>query len=1734
MADILNKFGYDSNYEAKTGFTGIKFGYDKPILETELNEMQIIQEKARTSIVRKLLPSGFAELVNKEFSGINIVYNPIDKGVNKLNHIAIAPSKVIVDGYELNLQGDFTINNVDEYVLVNLGEAPLTGEREDLVYLEVWFRTISSIDSIPEWSYQDGNIMDYSIVDDRVSDETSRRVAMCWNIRVANNIDFSKYPEGFGYKNALEYSPIKAIANGKISNSTNDSKLLYISANNEIFKDCEFYKDNNLWIAGRPDYTFQSSEIFGKYTFALPLFKVKRRNKSMYSIDNFNGSLPYNTSLVQGDQIIDSYIKGDLNNNIRPDRLSYDYITEEDLLDLRKTISVNDFKSDYYLNKGLKDLFTGELNTIDKNQTRRIQFGNTPSSYDSTNIVFISKFDKQFAPTIPGISSPECNSEGAAPIYERSLNGPGLLLNGLTNINYKLYTINMNQGTIDFFIQPYSNGSDDEVSQKILSIDNANGDPIFVFEKLSNKLIFSQHYDIGSSVENVNKIEVDLTNNLMLAKNIYHVRLSWSNSSQINSSFVYINGKLVSQGSYIKSVLNPDKLKIGKIEEISSNGCVIEELIIYNKAFEQNISEDNVNYIVNKYWPNLPNDFINHNTLLLPSFNGTFKTFSDNPIIQQDTIAAGKIQENQFVLNAPKGTIIDSATPMVYDIKGNVINTKGNWVGLGNSSTATFTLTEAIDTGGDELTEAVYTVESDLSKIPNHIEYRYSNLLKTLIENNIVISNPRTIVNEEYGIIINNNYGLKIVKMSNDEILYEGTLNIANVSIPGITIDLTGEILDQNISINDMIILKTTLGNLNSEAKSEILGNIPHINYEEKLKTWINANTTVTNELSIIDNQYIISVIDPLSSMIKIVEQKSGNELYKGLANNTITSIPGLTIAAASLYIGAENYDAATIITKKGTLINNKYELSQEVSLNYNYDANLKDVVASSIQVTNELAVINNSYDIVITNYGITPEINVVDISNGTKYIHSVPTGDITDIPGLTLNIASLPLNGYIYDAVRINTFSAATSSTGTFEVSNFVSYTDYYSENLRNVLLGKINIANNNAVVNGTYNLVVTNVRTPSFKIVDVTTNEIKYDGPVGTGITAIPGITIDLAALPANALANDSIQIKTTARVYYNSLYEILTFIPYESFSSELKNAIESTFVLKNIELVQNDDFKLVVTNLTTPNIVITKLSDNTEIYNGGLNNEILIPGIALSLVAFPVGVNVNSTIIISTLQIKNELNIIVKYNLVIPSGNGGNDLPTEILAAGKLSDNRIQEISFNRKDNVLPREVNFIKPRVVNGIYDKAYDYSYNRADSDCFARLLVYNVSGNGSDIYNIPAKLYGYDVIGIMSVLNRKVIECELIKNSITGDYYRVKLSKAIILGELIQFTLALGGMTFEYETQSKTLVSNICKTKILEVDSTGLTDYAIPCVEIGTHGGGVLKSVLTFTDNQFNDLGQLLSQTNKRIAYVDNKMFIPIAVDNTITTLASYTLTEGSIGSPFLKIKFDIAPQIGTKIKIPVLISYQPAEDEIISLWYKYTPYQGNLSNNSVKIKRISDWKYFITTLSSGNKVLNIEDTTKNSLNNIVNRLPGGLSYAYIIDGQPIKFKYLNDMFSKSDINLQLIFTKDVFLASENNDLDNSFFILDTDFEVRKNATGFQDGRIIIKDKDFKLYFPDCVDAINKYVGMASLVMNENGDIMLFVMGCLNNKIASTTNELIPEYGDLFKISGLPITIKQY
>ena len=1207
-----NNYRYTSAYNNEANVQYIKYGYDRALLDVELNEMQIIQDEARKSITRKLLPSGFLELTAKEFSGEPIIYNPNSDLTDMLNYIAIAPCRAIVNGMEINIKGNFTADGYDGYTLINLGKPPKSGYREDLIYLEVWLENMTPADEITKNGYLNGDKANYTMVDSHINEETSRRCCLRYDIKVATNIDFDTFPNGFGYISTNNFTSIQAAVNGKLGYDYN-ANLVFRPADNDIFKNCEFYKDYNLYVGGRPDYTFKNNSIVGKYVFAIPMFRLKRRNTTAYSLSNFNGS--HSAEYTAADTSSVTY--GDLVGQVRPDKLSYDFFNKEDLVDIRHSVSIAEFSPEYYLNKGLKDILQGKAQTKDTQQMRRVQFGREDVDYtENTNACFYVSYNKKsFEPSkMPDYKLPDYICEGAALTYKDSVSSYGLYLNGKSLIKYLFNDLSANYGTIDFFIQPYWNGYDN-TNQTLLTVYDLNDNPVFIFEKRKGSLIWTQYTNIdsGNSASVMNQVVSDLTTHLMFAKQIYHIRLSWTNDSKINRSLIYLNGNIIGEGTYTGSQLQPAKLVVGKIEELKNDyGCVIEELVAFKASFDVSANNSVYTYINNSYWPGMPEDFIANKSLIYPSFNSISNTFADNDIIQDNT---------------------------------------------------------------------------------------------------------------------------------------------------------------------------TTI--LSSEADSV---------------------TGTTNGTFILKSPY----------------------------QKTITAKP-------KCYLMGGNTD------KDGKIIEAK--------------------------------------------------------------------GD------------------WVEDSVN-NTWT---------------------------------------------------------FTAMDTTLKQI---------------------------------------------------------------------FVI---------------------------------------------------------------------------------YSITIPGGNGGGDLPNEILSAGLIKNNKINsEISFARKGTTELRQVEYANPAMVSAAVDKAFDESTNRNTKDCWARLLYYHKSGDGTNHYEIPSHLYGYEVIGIINATNRRIVKLERVPDTNGNDgRYIITLRNNVLYGDVLELKIALGGWTFDYETQTKTLVSNIHKTKMVTVNCDGLrNEFVVPCFEPNGNGG-VLKSVFNFTDNATNDDGQVISKTDKYACYVDNLMFPLLQnrnsagalIDTYSNQLAEMTVDESSWGTPFLKMTLNWTPPKGTVLTIPVLISYLPTCDEVMSIWYNYIPYQGILNKNHKSLKRLSNWKYFMTTLGSGKISVKFDEENYYSMNNVINRLPGGQSYAYIIDGKNINLVN-NSANNKTDVINKILFLDNATYATANNDLDSTFFELDSDFEIYRNTSGFQDEELQFTFNNFKAYLPDTSDAIAAYSGMACLVSDETGQLMILLLSNLNNNdnIYKTSQEhfITPLYGDLFRIKGLP------
>lgn len=689
-----NSFKRDTNFNSESDFSRVKFGIDRPILEVELNELQKIQEEKRNSVVRKIVPTGFLETIRRDFDGLSVLFNPVitdrivdDVGnetvqyVKKMNSIAISPGRLITNGYELELEGTIEIDGIKGYTLIDFGIPPYSTVSSDVDYydfafLEIWFEEITSRSIIYKHGFSHGETLNNDIIDDRIGDETSRRVALRHKIRVVKDVDFKKWSNGFGY-NETTKEQSRIYAQGPLNNHIADSNYIFMSAANSTFKGTTFYGDHSLYVAGRANYNDETGEnklnkqygVLEGFIFAVPLFAVKRRNQTSYSLSNPNGAVEY----------VDKTSVSD-----RPDGLFNNLIDEKDFMDLRKSISFGHVNTSKMLDSNLKKLMTGELNTNLNDKMTRAQFGLKPinsvsTDYLSNAILHLDFTNQSLLPKLG--SNPTTN--GGETNYHLSALGYGLSLDGKLVVEYPLTNFNKSQGTIEFLLKPYWDGADENINQTLFTIVNEMNLPIMQLSKEAGKLIFRQKYN-GDSASLENETPVDLKTYPLYNNETYHIRLTWLSSNSESKTSVFINGKKVVSSNYVVSALYPRFLKLGAVETVepySSDlvGCLVDEFIIYNKI----LSDTN--------FAQLSTDITLGDAKIYNSFNGKLTGFQDNEHKQQIiSVISTSLNAASFELQSPYGTkmVVDGA--VVYNaLTGKTY--EGVWETI-NDSTAKFTI----------------------------------------------------------------------------------------------------------------------------------------------------------------------------------------------------------------------------------------------------------------------------------------------------------------------------------------------------------------------------------------------------------------------------------------------------------------------------------------------------------------------------------------------------------------------------------------------------------------------------------------------------------------------------------------------------------------------------------------------------------------------------------------------------------------------------------------------------------------------------------------------------------------------------------------------------------------------------------------------------------------------------------------------------------------------------------
>ena len=146
MADFEKR----SNYNKDAGVVQVKIGFEKPVLEVELNEMQEIQRQRVKEVIQAVIP-------NSVLQGGTYTYS---SGVFKIQEVtAIIEGEII---YIPNLQ--------------------ISAGNDDIIYIKVWEKEITATTVMKAYGNEQGEVIPNYIVDSRVGQETSRRIVLAYDL----------------------------------------------------------------------------------------------------------------------------------------------------------------------------------------------------------------------------------------------------------------------------------------------------------------------------------------------------------------------------------------------------------------------------------------------------------------------------------------------------------------------------------------------------------------------------------------------------------------------------------------------------------------------------------------------------------------------------------------------------------------------------------------------------------------------------------------------------------------------------------------------------------------------------------------------------------------------------------------------------------------------------------------------------------------------------------------------------------------------------------------------------------------------------------------------------------------------------------------------------------------------------------------------------------------------------------------------------------------------------------------------------------------------------------------------------------------------------------------------------------------------------------------------------------------------------------------------------------------
>jgi hypothetical protein len=185
------------NYNKDLSVVSLFHGTKTMLLEDELNESQWTQIDRLASMMREQFTNGFIDNFTVNTTTFNNIFTLDSAG----------PISLLVDGFQLKIGHNTVVGqpagvtSAENRVVVQLPAADATN-RTDLVILEAWFEIMNSTETLRKFGGVDTPIINNTMMDERISKETSRRMQLRWRIRSIQNKSSIGSVSAFDYTGA--------------------------------------------------------------------------------------------------------------------------------------------------------------------------------------------------------------------------------------------------------------------------------------------------------------------------------------------------------------------------------------------------------------------------------------------------------------------------------------------------------------------------------------------------------------------------------------------------------------------------------------------------------------------------------------------------------------------------------------------------------------------------------------------------------------------------------------------------------------------------------------------------------------------------------------------------------------------------------------------------------------------------------------------------------------------------------------------------------------------------------------------------------------------------------------------------------------------------------------------------------------------------------------------------------------------------------------------------------------------------------------------------------------------------------------------------------------------------------------------------------------------------------------------------------------------------------------------